>query len=97
MFQEKTEYGYSLEEIRERLEYVYLLDNTPEPRSERYYGELGSLPRENAVNLHLYLARGNRILFLPESKANVKIEKDGRTYNAYYSKKNAGLSVLPFV
>lgn len=90
MFQEKTEYGYSLEEIRERLEYVYLLDNTPEPRSERYYGELGSLPQENAVNLQLYLARGNRILFLPESKANVKIEKDGRTYNAYYSKKMQG-------
>ncbi len=60
MFQEKTEYGYSLEEIRERLEYVYLLDNTPEPRSERYYGELGSLPQENAVNLQLYLARGKQ-------------------------------------
>lgn len=88
--QEKAEYGYTLEEVGERLEYVCQLENTLGQLQGRNFGELGSLPQENAVGIQIYLVRGNRILFLPESKANVKMEKDGMVYNAYYSQEREG-------
>lgn len=90
MVQEKNEYGYSLEEIGNRLEYIYQLENTLGLPAKRDFGELGNLPPEEDVNIQIYLVKGNRILFLPESRANMKVEMDGSPYNVYYSSNREG-------
>lgn len=86
----KTVYGFSLEEIRERIECIYKTENVLRMHTSSQFGELGRLPQGKCVDIHIYLAKGNRILFLPESKANMEMDKGGETYKVYYSEEMKG-------
>lgn len=86
----KSEYGFSLKEIGKRLEYIYKFESALKLQTSSYFGGLGRLPQGRCVDIHICLAKGNRILFLPESKVNTKIDKAGVTYYAYYSEEMEG-------
>ncbi len=88
----ETGYGFSLDEIRERLECIYQLETMRKPYMSSQFGELGSLPQGKSIDIHVYLAKGNRILFLPESRANadMDMEREGMTCKAYYSEALGG-------
>ena len=75
--QEDVAYGFSLTEIVERIEYIYQFKTLLKPPDSMYFGELGSLPQKKKVNISIYLAKGNKVLFLPDSKANSNIQKEG--------------------
>lgn len=87
---DKLRYGFTLEEIGERIQYIYKYENTLKIQTLSQFGELGKLPQGKSVDTHIYLTKGNRILFLPESRANTKLNKADGKYNAYYSKKMQG-------
>ena len=88
--QEDVAYGFSLTEIVERIEYIYQFKTLLKPPDSMYFGELGSLPQKKKVNISIYLAKGNKVLFLPDSKANSNIQKEGISYKTYYSEKMKG-------
>ena len=76
---DKLRYGFTLEEIGERIQYIYKYENTLKIQTLSQFGELGKLPQGKCVDTHIYLTKGNRILFLPESRANTKLNKaDGK-------------------
>lgn len=86
----ETGYGFSLDEIRERLECIYQFETMRKPYMSSQFGELGSLPQGKSIDIHVYLAKGNRILFLPESSANTEIDREGTICRAYYSETLGG-------
>ena len=78
----EVQYGFSPVEIAERIEGVCKMKNM----LGQELGELGSLPQEN-INVLIYLAKGNRVLFLPEGKANATVREGNK---GYYSKESKG-------
>ncbi|MGN0288373.1 MAG: hypothetical protein ACI4DQ_02005 [Lachnospiraceae bacterium] len=85
----KISYGVPLSEIGEKIEYVYFRGSRVKPISDDY-GELGTLLEEEKNSVLVYLLEGNKILFLPEDKANTVMELEENSCPAYYSKKEKG-------
>lgn len=78
-------YHVPLDEIAERIEYVYAYSNIWVDSTEKKYGELGYLPVDKKVSLTLYLAEGNIILFLPEETNNKMVWLNHELCSLYYS------------
>lgn len=87
-------YNVPLEEIAEKIEYIYayetMVSHNSESEEQLVYGELGKLPTGKDIIVSIYAAKGNKILFLPEDKANTEILLDNMSCNMYYSEQNKG-------
>lgn len=89
-------YNVPLDEIAEKLNHVYAYDNMVPLKTEAWwsveylYGELGALPEGEDVLISVYAVKGNRLLFLPEDKANTEILLNGTPCKMYYSEKEEG-------
>ena len=85
-------YNVPLEEIAEKIEYVYAYENMVSHNSESeeqfVYGELGKLPTEKDIIISVYVANQNKILFLPEDNANTEIILNDVPCNMFYSEQN---------
>ncbi len=79
-------YGVPLPEIGEKIEYVYFRQNRIRLSSVEYE-ELGALQEEEKTRVSVYLLGGNKLLFLPQNKANTVMELDDASHPAYYSKR----------
>ena len=66
-------YDIPLEEIAKRIEAEYLYENMINHISEWQQKELGFLPVGKEIKLAVYIAEGNKLLFLPEEKANTTV------------------------
>ena len=78
-------YYIPLNEIAEKIEYVYACDSMWESIADREFDELGYLPRGEKVPITIYLAEGNHILFLPEGIYNKKVWLNHELCSMHYS------------
>ena len=83
-------YNVPLDEIAERLEYEYAYENMIDYIAEWEQKELGALPVGKDINILVYVVEGNKLLFLPEEKANTDVEINGELCKLYYSEINNG-------
>ena len=82
-------YYVPLEEIAQKIEYLYSYGNMLYGQSYNY-GELGPLPESRNICLEVYVAEGNKLLFLPKGKGNRDVLVNGEFCSLYYSEKRAG-------
>ncbi|MGN1174037.1 MAG: hypothetical protein ACI4S1_01105 [Roseburia sp.] len=83
-------YDIPLEEIAKRIEAEYLYENMINHISEWQQKELGFLPVGKEIKLAVYIAEGNKLLFLPEEKANTTVRVNDELCSVYYSEKAKG-------
>lgn len=82
-------YNNSLEDIVEKLEYIYQLRNM-EMVDEWELGELGPLPVQGIIDVSFYTVEGNKILFLPKGKGNTKVLVGDKNCEVYKSEEMGG-------
>lgn len=79
-----TSYAIPLKEIEEKLEYMYQYENMLFGIGNTEFSVLGKLPEGEGILVHIYLEQEeNRILFLPDEKANVTVNEEV-SYRLYY-------------
>ena len=79
-----------LEEIVERIEYEYIYENMIDHIADYDYKQLSFLPSGEDIDVSFYTVEGNKILFLPEEKANTQALVNGEICNLYYCKEACG-------
>ncbi len=79
-----------LEEIAERIEYEYIYENMIDHIADYDYKQLSFLPSGEDIDISFYTVEGNKILFLPEEKANTEALVNGEMCNLYYCKEACG-------
>lgn len=79
-----------LEEIAERIEYEYIYENMIDHIADYDYKQLSFLPSGEDIDVSFYTIEGNKILFLPEEKANTEALVNGEMCNLYYSQEAGG-------
>lgn len=80
-----------LSEIAEKLECQYIYDNMIyDISSMDNFDELCVLPAGENIPMKVYIAKGNRILFLPNKKMNTEVLLNGVSCGAYYSEQHDG-------
>lgn len=95
IYKNKTEnvpipYNVPLEEIVEKIEYLYTYEKMLcEVSASSQYEELGPLP-EGRMRMTIYMAEGNKVLFLPEGTGNTEVLINGELCELYYSKEREG-------
>ena len=70
-----------LEEIAERIEYEYIYENMIDHIADYDYKQLSFLPSGEDIDISFYTVEGNKILFLPEEKANTEALVNGEMCN----------------
>lgn len=83
-------YQIPLEEIVERIEYEYAYENMIDHIADYDYKQLSFLPSGEDIDVSFYIVEGNKILFLPEEKANTEAVVNGEMCNLYYCKEACG-------
>ncbi len=83
-------YAVPLEEIAEKFEYIYVYENMIYDISSHQYGELGALPMGENIQLTVYIAEGNKLLFIPKEKENTNVLLNGESCGMYYSERDKG-------
>lgn len=83
-------YDIPLEEIAIRIENEYVYENMIDHIAEWEQKELGLLPVGEDIKLIVYIAEGNKLLFLPEEKANTTVRVDDELCPMYYSEEAKG-------
>lgn len=83
-------YQIPLEEIVERIEYEYAYENMIDHIADYDYKQLSVLPSGEDIDVSFYIVEGNKILFLPEEKANTEVVLNNETCNLYYSQEACG-------
>lgn len=79
-----------LEEIAERIEYEYIYENMIDHIADYDYKQLSFLPSGEDIDVSFYTVEGNKLLFLPEEKANTEAVVNGEMCNLYYCKEACG-------
>lgn len=79
-----------LEEIAERIEYEYIYENMIYHIADYDYKQLSFLPSGEDIDVSFYTIEGNKLLFLPEEKANTEALVNGEMCNLYYSQEAGG-------
>ena len=83
-------YNIPLEEIAERIEYLYAYEKMLcETSASTQYEELEPLP-EGRMRMTIYTAEGNKVLFLPEGTANTEVIINDEVCELYYSEEREG-------
>lgn len=77
-------YNVPLNEVVAKLEYIHLFESMLDGKV-REYGELGALPKRGSGDVSVYIAKGNKILFIPEGKTNAEMILKGEMHRAYFS------------
>lgn len=83
-------YQVSLEEIAERIEYEYVYENRIYHIADYDYKLLSFLPAGGDITISVYTVEGNKILFLPEEKANTDAVVNGEQCRLHYSEEAGG-------
>lgn len=78
-------YDIPLKEIAKRIENEYVYENMIDRIAEWKQKELGLLPAGEDIKLVVYIAEGNKLLFLPEEKANTTVMVNDELCPVYYS------------
>lgn len=88
----KSDSGYRipLEEIAERIEYEYIYENMIYHIADKDYKRLSFLPTGEDITVSFYAAEGNKLLFLPEEKANREAVIDNEPCKLHYFKEADG-------
>lgn len=86
---ETLTYNIPLEEIADKVQYIHKREHMLNG-AQTDYGELGELEKQGTENILLYAAEGNKILFLPEDKANTEIMINDDKCKVYYSEETEG-------
>ena len=83
-------YNIPLEEIAEKIEYLYTYEKMLcEVSASSRYEELEPLP-EGRMRMTIYMAEGNKVLFLPEGAGNKEVLINGELCKLYYSEEREG-------
>ncbi len=83
-------YNVPLEEIAEKIEYLYTYEKMLcKESASSSYEELEALS-EGRTRMTIYVAEGNKILFLPEGTGNVEVLVNGELCELYYSVEREG-------
>lgn len=85
-----SSYQIPLEEIAGKIEYDYIYENMIYHIADNDYKQLSFLPSGEDIAVSFYTVEGNKILFLPEEKANTKVVLNNETCNLYYSQEACG-------
>lgn len=83
-------YQVSLEEIAERIEYEYVYENRIYHIADYDYKQLSFLPSGEEITISVYTVEGNKLLFLPEEKANTDAVVNGGRCRLHYSEEADG-------
>lgn len=83
-------YQVPLEEIAERIEYEYVYENRIYHIADYDYKLLSFLPAGGDITISVYTVEGNKILFLPEEKANTDAVVNGEQCRLHYSEEAGG-------
>lgn len=86
-----TPYYVPLEEIAERIEYIYAWEKMLHDMQFCDYRELGPLPEGN-IQLSVYTISGNKLLFLPEGMGNKEVLINDELCKLYYSEDAGGFA-----
>lgn len=78
------------EEIAERIAYGYAYDNRIYHIADYDYKLLSFLPAGEDITISVYTVEGNKILFLPEEKANTDALVNGERCRLHYSEEAGG-------
>ncbi|MCM1426772.1 MAG: hypothetical protein NC118_09230 [Eubacterium sp.] len=83
-------YNVPLEEIGERIEYLYAYEKMLcSVSASTQYEELEPLP-EGRMRMTVYTAEGNKVLFLPEGVGNTEVIVNDELCELYYSEEREG-------
>lgn len=75
---DKLRYGFTLEEIGERIQYIYKYENTLKIQTLSQFGELGKLPQgKKRRYTHIPYKRKQNIIFARE-QSQCKVKQGGR-------------------
>lgn len=86
----KIDRNIPLEEIAEKIEYLYTYEKMLcEVSASSRYEELEPLP-EGRMRMTIYMAEGNKVLFLPEGAGNKAVLINGELCKLYYSEEREG-------
>lgn len=83
-------YQVPLEEIAERIEYEYVYENSIDYIAGYDYKQLSFLPSGEDIAISIYAVEGNKLLFLPEEKANAEVMINNEPCRLHYSKEADG-------
>lgn len=86
----KIDRNIPLEEIAEKIEYLYTYEKMLcEVSASSRYEELEPLP-EGRMRMTIYMVEGNKVLFLPEGAGNKEVLINGELCKLYYSEEREG-------
>lgn len=85
-----SSYQVPLEEIAERIEYEYVYENRIYRIADYDYKQLSFLPVGEDITISVYTVEGNKLLFLPEEKANADMVVNGERCRLHYSEEADG-------
>lgn len=85
-----SSYQIPLEEIAERIEYEYVYENRIYRIADYDYKQLSFLPEGEDITISVYTVEGNKLLFLPEEKANTDTVVNGEQCRLHYSEEADG-------
>lgn len=88
-FSTTIQYNVPLEEIAEKIEYLYACERMLQDAQFYDYKELGPLPEGN-VQLSVYTISGNKLLFLPVGMGNKEVLINDELCELYYSEDSKG-------
>ena len=88
--QENITYQVPLEEIAERIEYEYVYENMTDHIADQDYNQLSFLPSGEDIAISVYIVEGNKILFLPEEKANTDAMVNNEPCRLHYCEEADG-------
>lgn len=83
-------YQIPLEEIAERIEYEYAYENMIDHIADCDYKQLSYLPSGEKIAISVYAVEGNKILFLPDEKANAEAVVNNELCRLHYSQDAVG-------
>ena len=88
--QKSITYQVPIDEIAERIEYGYVYENMTDHIAGQDYKQLSFLPSGEDIALSVYIAEGNKILFLPEEKANTEAMVNDEPCRLHYCEEADG-------
>ena len=87
---ENPTYRTPLNEIKEKIEYIYSYEKIVKGISDDDFGNIGALPEKKSVKISVFILDGNKLLFLPKEKENIEIILGGMSCGVHYSKEREG-------
>ena len=88
--QKSITYRIPLAEIAERIEYEYVCENMTDHIADQNYKQLSFLPSGEDIAISVYILEGNKILFLPEEKANAEAMVNDEPCRLHYCEEADG-------